>query len=99
MKTTGTTQTNNTALATTGNANNAFLKNAAKYMMELIGEGIKQSLNGMDINVEFIALTARSLVQTSGNAAKNIMLKYNNASRQLADRRYQYNSNTTLSHS
>ena len=96
--TTPTPTNTNTAVANQL-ANTTFLKNSARYMMEAIGEGIKQSLNGMDINVEFMTLTARSLMQTSGVAAKKLIAKYNTASHQLADRRMSYHNNTTLSHS
>lgn len=68
-------------------------------MVEALGEGIKQSLNGMDINVEFITLTARSLAQTSGKGLKQLISKYSAAGKQLAEKRYHYNSTTTLSHS
>jgi len=68
-------------------------------MMGALEEGIKQSLNGMDINVEFITLTARSLAQTSGKAVKKFIAKYSFAGRQITERRFQYNNNTSLSHS
>ncbi|AMR32608.1 hypothetical protein A0256_14840 [Mucilaginibacter sp. PAMC 26640] len=98
MKTANSTTNNNTPVFA-GFANSAFVKASAKYLADALGEGIKQSLNGMDINVEFITLTARSLAQTSGNMVKKFISKYSNEGRQLADRRYNYNNNTTLSHS
>jgi hypothetical protein len=90
-----------TNITTTGNSgvsNNTLLKSSAKYVIEALGEGIKQSLNGMDINTEFLTLTARSLVQTSGKTVKQIVTKYSAVGRQLAQKRFHYN-NTTLSHS
>jgi hypothetical protein len=98
METATTYQTNNTAIGTGRGSANTLFKTSAKYMVEALGEGIKQSLNGMDINVEFITLTVRSLAQTSGRGVKTLIEKYSAGSRQLAQKRFQYN-NTTLSHS
>jgi hypothetical protein len=80
-----------TNITTTGNSgvsNNTLLKSSAKYVIEALGEGIKQSLNGMDINTEFLTLTARSLVQTSGKTVKQIVTKYSAVGRQLAQKRF-----------
>jgi len=99
MKTAGTTHTTISSPLSNPSANAAFFKTSAKYMMGALEEGIKQSLNGMDINVEFITLTARSLAQTSGKAVKKFIAKYSFAGRQITERRFQYNNNTSLSHS
>ncbi|OOQ59950.1 hypothetical protein [Mucilaginibacter pedocola] len=99
METASTYPQNNTATANNRGNNNALFKASAKYMVEALGEGIKQSLNGMDINVEFLTLTARSLVQTSGNGMKKLISKYSAAGKQMAQKRFHYNSTATLSHS
>lgn len=99
MKTNSLYSTTTTTTGTAGISNNARLKSSAKYVIEVLGEGIKQSLNGMDINTEFLTLTVRSLAQTSGKNVKKLIEKYNATSRSLAQRRYQYNNTSTLSHS
>ena len=99
MKNVATYQTDTTAAAANRAANATLLKTSAKYMVEALGEGIKQSLNGMDINVEFITLTVRSVAHASGKGVKKLIEKYGAAGRQLAQKRFHYNSTTTLSHS
>jgi hypothetical protein len=98
MKTQSLYNTNTTTTGDNRLTNTAFLKVSAKYVIEALGEGLKQSLNGLDINTEFLMLTARSLVQTSGKTVKHMVTKYSATGRQLAQKRFQFN-NTTLSHS
>ena len=76
-----------------------MLKASANYALAALGEGIKSSLQGLDINVEFMTLTVRSIAQTSGKSVKKIIAKYSAAGRNLTEKRFQYNNNTTLSHS
>ena len=99
MKTNSLYNTNTTTTGNGGISNNARLKTSAKYVIEALGEGIKQSLNGMDINTEFLTLTVRSLAQTSGENVKKLIEKYSAAGRQLAPGRFHYNNTSTLSHS
>ncbi|MEO7212570.1 hypothetical protein [Mucilaginibacter sp.] len=98
MKTESLYKTNTNTAGNIPVANTAFLKSSTRYVIEALGEGLKQSLNGLDINTEFLTLTARSLVQTSSKTVKHVVAKYSAAGRQLAQKRFQYN-NTTLSHS
>jgi hypothetical protein len=71
MKNVATYQTDTTTAAANRAANAAAPKNVCQiYGIEALGEGIKQSLNGMDINVEFITLTVRSVAHASGKGVK-----------------------------
>lgn len=99
MNTNNLPQTNTHPTGSSRYTNTTFLKTSANYMVQALGEGIKQSLNGMDINVEFLTLTARSVVQTSGKAVKKLITKYTAAGREFTGGRFHYNNNTTLSHS
>ncbi|TFF39149.1 hypothetical protein [Mucilaginibacter psychrotolerans] len=99
MKNVATYQTDTAAVAANRAATSTLLKASTKYMVDALGEGIKQSLNGMDINVEFITLTVRSVAQASGKGVKKLIEKYSAAGRQVAQKRFHYNTTTTLSHS
>lgn len=56
-----------------------LLRNSANYVIDALGEGLKQNFLGNDINMEFLTLTVRSLAQTSVTAVQQFIHKHSTA--------------------
>lgn len=83
--------------STTAVARPQAFKRSAAYVMDLLGEGLKQNFLGPNIDMEFLILTVRSLANTSAKAVQQFIQKHSVAGQRTA-KRFQINQHT-LSHS
>ncbi|MBK0378743.1 hypothetical protein [Mucilaginibacter segetis] len=60
----------------TQEANAQIVKKAVRYVIDAVGEGIKQNLLGYDINIDFLTLTLRSYLYTGAKSAKYFVTKH-----------------------
>jgi hypothetical protein len=73
--------TNHTALSqskvstSTGGKQQRHTISAGKYIIDALGEGLKQNFLGADIDMEFLTLTLRSYATTTVNALRQLVIK------------------------